>query len=71
MMNHPKAVDIQAYPICSCEPALLAQSDAIQLVIRKLRVQSPLPIESADVLFVEIDHEIFSTVILPLLLIQK
>ena len=48
-------------------PALLAQSDACSTGDQEVSVQSP---QGPQYSFVEIDHEIFSVVILSLALIQ-
>ena len=49
-------------------PALVAQLDASQLVIRRLRVWLPPGRQHS---FMDIDHEIFSMIILSLPLIQE
>ena len=49
-------------------PASVAQSDGVRLVVKRSQV---LSLSGPQHSFIEIDHEIFSMVILSLLLIQE
>ena len=66
MLHHPCPLTNLEVKVTDLELALVAQSDA-----RDQEVMVLIQVGSGNILVMEIDHEIFSLIIFPLLLIQE